>query len=329
MRRSGATIPVENETEAVERSMAAVRPVQGARGSTLLRVGEQQIRVKGGAMRMAQLDAETYHYLSDPEPVIEGLRRCGERVDVFTFLQRVTETAPRYGYRMEWENLAVLPISTFEAWWASQIGFKARNKAKQAEKKGVVIREVPFSEELVRGIWAIYNETPVRQGRRYPHFGKDLETVYKEAATYLEWSTFIGAYWDGELIGFIKMVREEAGEQAGLMNILSKIRHRDKAPTNGLLAAAVRCCAEQGIQHLVYSHFAYGTRERDNLTDFKERNGFKRVNVPRYYVPLTWWGSAALRLGLQRRMVDRLPAGVGERLRELRSRWYERKGDKV
>lgn len=291
----------------------------------MLRVCNQQIRVSGGKVRIARLDADMYQFLADPVPVIHGVRDLRQRIDLFTFTQTIIDTAPRYAYPMEWENLAVLPVSTFAEWWDKQIGFKARNKAKQAEKRGAVVREVPFGEELVHGIREIYNETPVRQGRRYPHFGKSFEQVYREEATYLESSTFIGAYVGGELIGFIKMVADEANIQAGLMNIVSKIEHRDKAPTNALVAQAVRSCADRGIRHLVYSHFAYGKRERDNLTDFKERNGFKRVDLPRYYVPLTAWGRVALRMGLHHRIVDRLPEGMGETLREMRSRWYSRR----
>lgn len=288
-----------------------------------MQVADQQIKVRGRGLRMARLDADMYKFLADPAPVIDELRRRGG-VDLFTFTQSITDTTPKYSYPMEWDNLAVLTISTFEEWWEKQIGFKARNKAKQAEKKGVVVREVPFGEELVHGICEIYNETPVRQGRCYPHFGKNFEEVYREEATYLESSTFIGAYVGDELIGFIKMVADDDGIQAGLMNIVSKIKHRDKAPTNALVAQAVRSAAARGIPNVVYSHFAYGTRERDNLTDFKERNAFKRVDLPRYFVPLTARGRIAFRLGLHHRFLDRLPEPLGEKLRELRSRWYNR-----
>lgn len=289
-----------------------------------MRVCNKEIRVSGGLVRIARLDADMYHFLTEPTATIGALRASSQRIDLFTFTQTIVDTAPKYSYPMEWENLAVLPISTFENWWEKQIGFKARNKAKQAEKKGVALREVPFGRELVEGIWQIYNETPIRQGRSYPHFGKDLETVYREAATYLEYSTFIGAYVGDELIGFIKMVADESGAQAGLMNIISKIGHRDKAPTNALMMQAVRSAAARGIRNIVYSHYAYGKRERDNLTDFKERNAFGRVDLPRYYVPLTPWGRFALKLGLHHRFVDRLPHDMGEKLRELRSKWYNR-----
>jgi hypothetical protein len=253
------------------------------------------------------------------------VRKSGERVDVFTFMQRLPEPAPKFSYPMEMDNFAAIPISSFEDWWNKQIGFKARNKAKQAEKKGVTVREVPFDDRLVRGIWEIYNECPVRQGRPFTHFGKDLETVHKEEATYLEGSVFIGAYLGEQLIGFVKMVPDESGTQAGLMNIVSMIGHRDKAPTNALVVEAVRACAARKISYLVYANFAYGKKQPDSVADFKERNGFLRMDVPRYYVPLTVVGRLALRLGLHHNLADRFPEPVVSKLRELRNAWYNRK----
>jgi hypothetical protein len=165
----------------------------------------------------------------------------------------------------------------------------------------------------------------MRQGRRFPHYGKDLETVYRDEATYLESSTFIGAFHGEELIGFIKLVADVAGQQAGLMNILSKIGHRDKAPTNALIAQAVKSCADRGIGHLVYANYSYGNKQQDSLREFKERNGFERVDVPRYFVPLTPFGWIALRLGFHHRLVDRIPTSLAERLRELRKVAHSRK----
>jgi hypothetical protein len=288
-------------------------------------VCNRAIKISGRIIRIAKLDADMYQFLEDPAPVIEALRASKQRVDIFHFMPGLSQSPTRYPYSMEWDNLAVLPVSTYNEWWNKQIGFKARNKARQAEKKGVSVREVAFGEDLVRGICSIYSETPIRQGRPYPHFGKDFETVYKEEATYLQSSIFIGAFIGEELIGFIKLVADEARTQAGLMNIVSMISHRDKAPTNALLAQAVRSCADRQIHHLVYSHYAYGSRDRDNLTDFKDRNGFKRVDIPRYYVPLSAAGWAAYRLGLHHRFVDRLPDQLTEKLRTLRSNWYARK----
>jgi hypothetical protein len=285
----------------------------------------REIKVSGHLLRIARIDADKFRFLDDPELIVEVLRKSEVRVDLFTFMQRLPDTTPKYEYPMEWDNFAALPVSTFENWWTKQLGFKARNKAKQAEKKGVILREVPFSDELARGIWEIYNESPIRQGRRFPHYGKDLQTVYQEEATYLDSSVFIGAFLDEKLIGFVKLVSDETRTQAGLMNIVSLIQHRDKAPTNALVAEAVRACASRGIPYLVYSNFAYGKKQSDGLSDFKERNAFQRINVPRYYVPLTSLGSVAFRFGLHHRMVDHFPERWAAKVRGLRSAWYDRR----
>jgi hypothetical protein len=295
----------------------------------LITVCGKQIRVRGRLLRTASLEADKYLFLEDPDALLKELKVCGTRVDLFTFIQKLPDTTKKYPFPMEWDNLAALPVSTFDNWWNNQIGFKARNKAKQAQKKGVVIREVPFDLTLVEGIWRIYNECPVRQGTRFSHYGKDVETVYKEEATFLDTSVFIGAYVGETLIGFIKMVYDETRTQAGLMNICSMIRERDKAPTNALVSQAVRSCADRGISYLVYSNFAYGSKLRSTLSDFKERNGFTRIDVPRYYAPLTPLGAVAQRLGLQHRLSSRLPEPITAKLRELRESWYSRRFNSV
>jgi hypothetical protein len=291
-----------------------------------MRVCGNDIKIAGRILRIARLDGDKFRFLEeDPEKILNGLRDCGSRVDIFTFIQRLPDTAPKFAYPMEWDNFAAIPITTFDEWWTKQIGFKARNKAKQAEKKGVILREVPFSSELVKGIWEIYNEAPVRQGRRFPHYGKSIATVYKEEATFLDSSVFIGAFLGEQLIGFIKVVFDETRTQAGLMNIVSLIKERDKAPTNALVAQAVRACAARRIAFLTYSNFSYGKKLRDSLSDFKERNAFQRIEVPRYFVPLTPLGRVAFRLGLHRKLSERIPEPLAERLREFREAWYNRR----
>jgi len=291
----------------------------------MLKIGGHEIRIRGRLLRVAQLEGDGYEFLDDPEAMLRELRASGHKIDLFTFTQRLPETTPKYAYPMEWDNFAAVEITTFDSWWNHQIGFKARNKAKQAGKKGVVIREVPFGDDLVQGIREIYNETPIRQGRRFPHYAKDLQTVYREEATFLDRSVFIGAFFEEKLIGFIKLVADETNTQAGLMNILSMIRHRDKAPTNALFAQAVRSSAERNISYMVYSQFAYGSKEHSTLSDFKERNGMRRIDIPRYYVPLTLAGGAAFRLGLHKSITDRIPSTILNPLRELRSAFYNKR----
>jgi hypothetical protein len=178
---------------------------------------------------------------------------------------------------------------------------------------------MPFDDEFVHGISQIYNETPVRQGRRFRHYGKSIEEVRKEEGTFRDRSVFFGAFFKGKMIGFVKLVSDSKGTQAGLMNILSFIEHRDKAPTNALLAEAVRSCVSRGIPYLVYSNFAYGNKQRDSLSDFKRSNGFKQIDLPRYYVPLTAIGWMAWRLRLHHRWVDRLPEPIALKVRKLRA----------
>lgn len=285
----------------------------------------KNVVVSGRALRIARLDADGYQFIDDPVCFVEALRQSGTRIDLFTFMQKIPETTPKFNYPMHWDNLAAIPLTTFDHWWNEQLRFKARNKARQAPKKGVTIRAVPFGDALVRGIWEVYNECPVRQGRPFTHFGKDLETVYREEATYLDSSLFLGAFFEERLIGFVKLVWNETHTQAGLMNIVSMIKHRDKAPTNALVAEAVRVCAGRGTAYLVYSNFAYGKKQPDSVAEFKESNGFQRIDLPRYYVPLTALGSFAYRLGLHRHWADRFPQPVVAKVRDLRNAWYNRK----
>ncbi len=240
-------------------------------------------------------------------------------------MQRPPETALKYDYPMELDNFAALPITTFEQWWTKVLGFKGRNKAKQAEKKGVKVREIPFDDVLLQGIWKIYNETPIRQGKRFPHYGMRLENVRPYASSFLENSVFIGAFFEDALIGFVKLTIDETRAQAGLMHIVSMVQHRDKSPSNALIVQAVKSCAERHIPYLVYSNFAYGNKQRDSLSDFKERNGFQRVDIPRYYVPLTPLGSLAFRLGMHHKLIERLPEPLIEKLRSYRAGWYSNK----
>ena len=175
-----------------------------------MHAGGRNIILSGRAIRTARIDGDQYHFIEDPEPILADLRRSGRRVDLFTFMQRLPDSSPRSSYPMEWDNMAVLPVSTFDNWWTQQIGFKARNKAKQAEKKGVTVREAPFDESLVKGIWEIYNECPFGRGGVFRITGRAWKRCTEMSATFLDSSVFIGAYDGNRLIGFIKLTIDEA-----------------------------------------------------------------------------------------------------------------------
>ena len=282
----------------------------------------KEINIRGSLIRIAYPELDKYELLTDPQVLLAGLRKSGTRIDLFTFMQIMPETSPKFAYPMEWDNLAVLRVSTFDQWWNHQIRSDARNRARQAEKKGVMIREVPFDEALVQGMWEVYNESSIRQGKPNVHYGKDIQTVRAAEATFLDRSLFVGAFLGEKLIGFVKLVTDENRTQANLMNIVSMVKHRDKAPTNALIAQSVRSCAERNIGYLVYQNFTYSNKKPDSLTKFKEVNGFQRVDLPRYYVPLTRTGRVGFQLGLHRRFTDHIPEPLLYRLRKLRASWY-------
>ena len=293
--------------------------------ASALTICGRDINIRGCLIRVATIEGDKYRFLDDPQPVVAGLQNSGSRIDLFTFLQRISQRSPKHSYPMEWDNFAALPVTTFEHWWMKVLGFKARNKAKQAEKKGVKLREIPFDDVLIEGIWRIYNESPIRQGKRFPHYGMRLEKVRPYAGTFLDSSIFLGAFFDDVLIGFAKLTVDETQTQAGLMHIVSMIEHRDKAPNNALIAQAVKSCADRHIPYLAYSNFAYGNKQRDSLSDFKERNGFQRVEVPRYFVPITRIGDLAFRTGMHHKLIERLPEPLIEKLRTCRAHWYSHK----
>jgi hypothetical protein len=280
------------------------------------------IKVEGKIIRMARLDGEKYTFPDDPEAMLSALRECGERIDLFTFLQKLPQISPKYAYPMEWDNLAVLPVSTFDHWWTQQIRSDPRNRARQAERRGVAFRVVPFSDGLINGICEIYNECPVRLGKPFPHYGMTYERAREYAGTFLSRSFFISAFLGDRMIGFTKLVTDENRTLACMIHILSMIQHKDKAVTNALIAEAVRFCAEHRIQYLVYEKFSYGKKKADSLSRFKEVNGFQRVDVPRYYIPITPLGKAAFRLGFHHRVVDHIPEPLAAKLRDLRAAWY-------
>jgi hypothetical protein len=101
------------------------------------------------------------------------------------------------------------------------------------------------------------------------------------------------------------------------MQIISMVSHRDKAPTNALIAKAVEICANKGIPQLLYGTWADG-----GIGDFRSHNGFLPLTVPRYYIPLTKKGQILLRLHLHRAPAEFLPYSILKIFKDLRSKWY-------
>jgi hypothetical protein len=253
----------------------------------------------------------------DAEVLVEALRSGPLAADVFTFAQQLPNTAPKYKYHLEWDSKAVIPLTTYDGWLRG-IEYDARKAIKKAAKAGVIVRPVELDDELIRGIVNIHNESSVRQGRSFWHYGKTFETVKKDKLTLLGHSQFIGAFLQDELIGFIKMVY--IGSFASTLHVMSFQKHSAKKPTNALIGKAVEICHEKRLTHLVYGDYKYDGME-NSLTEFKRRSGFVEILLPRYYVPLTVKGRSVLFCGLHHGARKALPSPLIKTLRAARSRF--------
>ena len=263
--------------------------------------------------------------IADPQSFILKLHLSDLGADVFTFSEALGVQTPRLQFPFEWDNAAVIRTSDFAAWW-TELPQAARKNARRAEKLGLEIRAAVLDDDFARGIKHIYDESPVRQGRPFWHYQKDLQTVILENGTYPDRSEFIGAYHKGQLVGFMKWVY--VGTVARILQILSLNSHQDMRPMNALIAKAVEICEGKGVTYLVYSKYTYGKRSDTTLAEFKRRNGFKQLNYPRYFVPLTLKGRLALKLGVHHGLVALLPPRLLSMLAAFRAAWFSttRKG---
>ncbi len=283
---------------------------------SLIMIAGKELRCDGTLVRVAGLAAPWYESIDDPEGLIRSIKQSSHRIDMLTFFQRPPHTTPLHEFYREPYDVAVVEIDSYETWYAKSIQKKARHAFRKSVKLGVDVRLVEFNEAFMRDVYAIYNETPLRQGRKFRHFGRSFEDLSADHATYPEKSCFIGAYHSNELIGFVKLIFER--DFTDVLNILCKIAHRDKAAATCLIAKAVEICAQRECRYL-----AYGDWEGEGLGDFKRHAGFIRMELPRYYVPLTALGHAALGVGLHRPAAQLLPSGLRSRLKAWRRKWYD------
>jgi hypothetical protein len=281
------------------------------------------IVITGGFIRLAAVQDEEWiegDPVPEPQAFIRDLR-ANPAADIFTFSRPVPHSEPCYPFHFEWDNVAMVRLGEFPQWWES-LPQETRKNVRRSQRRGVTTSRVNFDDQLVQGISKIYNETPIRQGRKFWHYGKSFEQIKTENATYLDRSEFIGAFFNGELIGFIKFVIVK--NVARIMQIVSMEAHTDKRPTNALLAKAVETCCEKHITHMIYGKYVYGRKENSPVTEFKRRNGFERLSFPRYYVPLTGVGALAIRCSLHRGLAQIVPEKVTSLFLATRAAIYRR-----
>jgi len=261
----------------------------------------ENLRIRKKAFFRIAFDIQEYEKNITPDAGF--VEKLSERdVDIFTFLDRKwccpIPNPPSTWIKSE-DNVGLLEIKDYDSWW-SNVGKKTRNMVRRAAKSGIKINVLQPSEKFAEGVWKIYNETPIRQERAFPHFGESLDTVARNISA-AQNSTFIGAFLQEELVGFIQIIHGDS--IAVISQILSMQKHWDKAVNNALLAKAVEVCVSNDERWLMYGRIG----NHPSLDRFKESNGFVKFPITRYFVPLTWKGRVATRLGVHRDFKDALP----------------------
>ena len=273
---------------------------------SILEVDKELEKLRTRKKASVRIAYNIQEYEKNLAPDAGFLEKLSERnIDVFTFLDRKwccpIPNPPSTWIRSE-DNVGLLEIKDYDGWW-SKVGKKTRNMVRRAEKSGVKVDVAQPNEKFVEGVWKIYNETPIRQDRAFPHYGEPLNTVARNISA-AQNSTFIGAFLQEELVGFIQIIHGD--NIAVISQILSMQKHWDKSLNNALLAKAVQVCASNGERWVMYGRIG----NHPSLDKFKESNGFVKFPITRYYVPLTWKGRVAIRLGLHREFKDALPQSL-------------------
>jgi hypothetical protein len=249
---------------------------------------------------------EQFEYIRDFVPSEKFFEKLAERgIDIFTFVERkwcCSITNPPEKWSKSPDNIAIIKISNYNDWWSS-VGKKTRNMVRKAEKNGIKTQVIEPSAKLAENIQKIYNEIPIRQGRAFSHYNTPLEEVERLVLNAHN-STFIGAFLENELVGFVQLVH---GDNITVMaQILSQQKFWDKAVNNALVAKAIEICSNKNVSWLMYGRMG----NHPSLDNFKESNGFSMFTLTRYYVPLTRKGKAVIKLRLHREIKDALPQQI-------------------
>ena len=290
-----------------------------------LSVQGRDIIVSGRLLKVATIHAEEWleTELEDPEECIKKLKDSPSnslKADIFAFTQKLPAIEPKYRYPMEWDSIAAIRLTNFTEWWETKLPQETRKNVRRAAKRGVITRVQELDDDLIRGIVELNNDSAMRQGRTFDHYGKTFVQVKKDQSSFLDRCDFICAYSGQELIGFMKIVY--CREVGTILQFIMKNSAYDKRPANALITKAVEHCLHKGLSYLVYGMYVYGNKRSTSLVEFKKRNGFDEISVPHFYVPLTVKGNIAITLNLHRGLFGILPEWVISFRNNLRAKWH-------
>ena len=307
---------VENCVEVRVRGRLVTVPAVDIAGRTVI--------ARGKRLRIATVrgDGMLERELENPELYIDKLKdRANHKVkaDIFSFAQKLPATQPKYPYPMDWESVAAIRLVSLKQWWEA-LPQETRKNVRRSQKRGVAVKIREFDSDLIEGIRAVNDESPLRQGMRNAYYRKSFEETKKLYGEFVDRCDFICAFFGEEFIGFLHLVYR--GDVASILNLTTKASHFDKRPANALVARAVEVCEARQISYVTYGLYNYGNKRDSPLREFKIRNGFEEILVPRFYVPLTAWGAICVKLKLHRGLIGIFPSRVISLVFDLRSKWY-------
>jgi poly-beta-1,6-N-acetyl-D-glucosamine synthase len=293
-------------------------PALYVNGDTLITKGKRLriAKVRGEEMREKEIE--------NPEIYLAALRSNQGRTlraDIFTFSQKLPVTQPKYSYPMELESVAAISLSKFSEWW-EELPQETRKNVRRSQKRGVSIAVRELDSDVVEGIRSVNDDTSTRQGAKNAYYKLSAEDTWERYGEFNDRCDFICAYAAQEMIGFLHLVYR--GNVAAILNLTVKPTQSDKRPANALVAKAVEICESRGISHISYGLYNYGNKRDSPLREFKIRNGFREILVPRYFVPVTIWGKLCIKANFHRGLIGILPPSLISFGLRARASWLAR-----
>jgi hypothetical protein len=287
-------------------------------GDILISTGQMLkiAKIRGEEMREKEI--------VDPELYMAALTNREDRIlkaDIFTFAQKIPSNQPRYSYPMEWESVAAIPLVSFKEWWEG-LPQETRKNVRRSQKRGVLITVEELDRNVVEGVRAVNDDSPMRQGVKNAYYGLSSEDTWKRYGEFNGRCNFICAYSGEEMIGFLHLVYRE--NVAAILNLTVKSSQLDKRPANALVAKAVEICEGRGLSHMSYGLYNYGNKRDSSLREFKIRNGFKEILIPRYFAPITPWGRVCMKASVHRGLIGILPHSVISAGVRARAWWFKK-----
>ena len=102
---------------------------------------DRRLAVTGKFLKIAEVHDEIWlegEAVQNPDALIARLKSEGKKADIFSFGQKIPDTQPEHSYHFEWDNFAVIPVTTYNAWWDG-LPQESRRNVRIAGKKSADI----------------------------------------------------------------------------------------------------------------------------------------------------------------------------------------------